>query len=53
MLRGEEALAEVAADYFFFIADGGEINAGVPALEYIDVHQYTSRACRNPPGLYV
>ena len=29
----EQALAEVAGDYLFGIADGGEIDAGVPAEE--------------------
>lgn len=37
---GEEAFAEVAGDDFFFVADGGEIHAGIPALEYIDVRRY-------------
>jgi hypothetical protein len=37
---GEEGFAEVASDDFFFAADGGEVDAGVPALEYIDVRRY-------------
>ena len=37
---GEETLAEVAGDDFFFVADRGEVDAGVPALEYIDVRRY-------------
>jgi hypothetical protein len=37
---GEEALAEVAGDDFFGVADGGEVDAGVPAEEYIDVCRY-------------
>jgi hypothetical protein len=40
VLGGEETLAEVAGDDFVFVADGGEIGAGVPALEYIDVCRY-------------
>jgi hypothetical protein len=40
MLGGEEGFAEVAGDDFFFAADGGEVDAGVPALEYIDVCRY-------------
>jgi len=38
---GEEGFAEVAGDDFFWIADGGEIDAGVPAEEYIDICRYT------------
>jgi len=30
---GEEGFAEVAGDDFFWIADGGEVDAGVPAEE--------------------
>jgi hypothetical protein len=30
----------VAGDDFFFVADGGEVDARVPAEEYIDVHRY-------------
>jgi hypothetical protein len=30
---GEEGFAEVAGDDFFRIADGGEVDAGVPAEE--------------------
>jgi hypothetical protein len=41
MAGGEEGFAEVAGDDFFGIADGGEVNAGVPAEEYIDVRRYT------------
>ena len=37
---GEEGLAEVAADDVFGVADGGEIDAGIPAEEYIDVCRY-------------
>jgi len=36
----EEALAEVASDDVFGVADGGEVDAGVPAEEYIDVRRY-------------
>jgi len=38
---GEEALAEVAGYDFFGVADGGEVDAGIPAEEYIDVRRYT------------
>jgi len=34
---GEEALAEVAADYLFGVADGGEVGAGVPLEEEVEV----------------
>jgi hypothetical protein len=34
---GEETLAEVAADYLFGITDGGEVGAGVPLEEEIEV----------------
>ena len=37
---GEEAFTEVARDDFIRIADGGEIHAGIPVLEYIDVCRY-------------
>jgi hypothetical protein len=30
---GEEGFAEVAGYYFFFVADGGEVDAGIPAEE--------------------
>jgi len=36
----KEALAEVAVYDCFFAADGGEVDAGVPTLEYIDVRRY-------------
>jgi hypothetical protein len=36
----EEGLAEVAGDDFFFVADGGEVDSGVPAPKYIDVRRY-------------
>jgi hypothetical protein len=38
---GEEAFAEVAGYDIFLVADGGQVDAGVPALEYIDVRRYT------------
>ena len=38
---GEEAFAEVAGHDLFGVADGGEIDAGVPSLEYIDICRYT------------
>src|SRR5579863_167004 len=37
---GEEGLAEVAADDVFWVADGGEVDAGIPVEEYIDVRRY-------------
>jgi hypothetical protein len=37
---GEQGFAEVAGDYLFWIADGGEVDAGVPAKKYIDVRRY-------------
>jgi len=37
----EQALAEVAGDDFFRVADGSKVNAGIPAHEYIDVCRYT------------
>jgi len=30
----------VAGDDLFFVADGGQVDAGVPADEYIDVCRY-------------
>jgi len=36
----EEGLAEVASDDLFRIADGGEVDAGVPAEQKIDVRRY-------------
>src|SRR5579864_592548 len=43
MLGGEEGFAEVAGDDFFGVADGGEIDAGVPVEKYIDVRRYTGK----------
>jgi hypothetical protein len=40
MAGGEEAFAEVAGDDVFWVADGGEVDAGVPAEKYIDVGRY-------------
>ena len=34
---GEEAFAEVAADDLFGVADGGEVGAGVPFEEEVEV----------------
>jgi hypothetical protein len=42
---GEEGFAEVAGDYFFGIADGGEIDASIPAEKYIDVRRYMLELC--------
>ena len=36
----EEGFAEMAGDNFFFVANRGEIDAGVPAEKYIDVRRY-------------
>jgi hypothetical protein len=36
----EEALAEVSCHDMFWIADCGEVDAGIPAEEYIDVRRY-------------
>ena len=41
MAGGEKALAEMASDDVLGVADGGQIDAGVPAEEYIDVRRYT------------
>jgi hypothetical protein len=41
MSSGEEALAEVAGDDFFRIANGGQIDTTVPAKQYIDIRRYT------------
>ena len=41
----EEAFAEVAGDDLFGVADGGEIDAGVPFQKYIDVCRYTLKLC--------
>ena len=30
---GKEGFAEVTGDYLFFVADGGEVDAGVPVEE--------------------
>ena len=37
VLGGEEAFAEVAADDLFRVADGGEVGAGVPLEEEIEI----------------
>ena len=31
----------MAGYYFFWVADGGQVDAGVPVVEYIDVRRYT------------
>ena len=43
---GEKALAEVAGDDGFGVADGGQVDAGIPAEEYIDVRRYILQWCR-------
>jgi hypothetical protein len=40
MAGGQEALAEVAGDDVFGVADGGQVDARVPTEEYIDVCRY-------------
>jgi hypothetical protein len=40
MAGGEEGFAEVAGDDFFTVANGGEVDAGIPAAQYIDVRRY-------------
>jgi hypothetical protein len=45
MAGGEEALAEVAGHDLVGVADGSEVDAGVPADEYIDVCRYTLKLC--------
>ena len=42
---GEEALAEVAGDDGFGFADGGQVDAGIPAKEYIDIRRYILHLC--------
>ena len=37
---GKQRLSEVAGDDLLGIADGGEVDAGVPAEKYIDVRRY-------------
>jgi hypothetical protein len=37
---GEEGFAEVASDDVFSVANGGKVDAGVPAEKYIDVRRY-------------
>ncbi len=37
---GEEGFAEVAGYDFFWIANGSQVDPGVPAEEYIDVRRY-------------
>ncbi len=38
---GKQGFAEVASDNFFGGADGGEVDARIPAEKYIDVRRYT------------
>ena len=42
MAGEKEAFAEVAGYDLFGVADRREIDARIPAHQYIDVHQYTS-----------
>jgi hypothetical protein len=40
-LPGDESgFSKVAGDYFFRIADSGEIDAGIPSEQYIDIRRY-------------
>ena len=50
---GEEAFAEVAGDDVFRVADGGEVDTGVPAQEYIDVRRYTLELCRGEESRFL
>src|SRR5579864_17621 len=45
MAGGEEALAEVASHDLVGVANGSEVDAGVPADKYIDVCRYTLKLC--------
>ena len=48
----EQAFAKVADDDFLGVADGGQIDAGVPALKYIDVCRYKVEGVRGQaPGV--
>jgi len=49
MSRGEEGFAEVAGDDLVWVADGGEVDAGVPAEEYIDVRRYKLQVGHREP----
>ena len=40
MAGGEEGFPEVAGYDFFWLADGGEVYAGIPAEQQIDVRRY-------------
>ena len=49
---GEEAFAEVAADDLFGVADGGEVGAGVPLEEQVEVEGELGENCRwEGPGI--
>ena len=37
----EQALAEVPRDHLFRVAESGQVDAGIPANQYIDVRRYT------------
>ena len=50
---GEEGFAEVASDDFFFAADGGEVDASVPTLEYIDVRRYMMELSRGQDSRFL
>jgi len=47
---GEEAFAEVAGDDGFGFADGGQVDAGIPAKKYIDVRRYILQLCWGQDG---
>ena len=39
----EQTFAEVTGDNLFRVADGGQVDAGILANEYIDVRRYTTQ----------
>src|SRR5712692_4229703 len=43
MAGGKQGFAEVAGDDLVRLAHGGEVDAGIPAEEYIDVCRYLSQ----------
>ena len=53
MAGGEEAFAEVAGDDVFGVADGGEVDAGVPAEKYIDVGRYIAQLGGGEDGRFL
>ena len=47
MAGEEEAFAEVAGYDLFGVADRGEIDAGIPTHQYIDVRRYIRKQRRS------